>query len=105
MTASGQSIAQPLRHTIEAYSQRGERRRHPTMAADKKKMTRLSLERVEVRAHQPRGHVGVQRLFLGAHRIFEHSGVALDERHLEKILRLTPQRPLKHRLQAASELP
>ena len=105
MTASGQSIAQPLRHTVEAYSQRGQRRRHSAMEADKKKMALLSPERVEVLAHQPRGDVGVQRLLLGAHRVLEHARVALDERHLEKLLRLTPKRPLKHRLQAASEFP
>src|SRR5437773_4944052 len=75
------------------------------MEADKEKVALFPAERVKVLTHQPRSNIRVQRLFLWAHRVLEDARVALDERHLEKLLRLTPKRPLKHRLQATSELP
>src|SRR5438132_13455359 len=75
------------------------------MEADKEKLALLPAKRVKVLTHQPRGNVRVQRLFLWAHRVLEHARVALDERHLEKLLRLTPKRPLKHCFQATPELP
>src|SRR5688572_16256234 len=73
------------------------------MEGDEQEVTLFPTEGIEVLAHQPGCHVGVQRLLLRAHRVLEDTGMALDKGNLKKFLGLAAKSPLKHRLQASPQ--
>ncbi|MFN7985679.1 MAG: hypothetical protein U0Q11_27880 [Vicinamibacterales bacterium] len=72
MATASQSITKALRDAFEALCERCQGRGHPAMEADEQEVTLLATEGVQVLAHEPCGHVGIEGLLLRAHRVVEH---------------------------------
>ena len=89
-----QLTPQALRDALEADSQRPRRRRHQSVKAQQQQLPMPSLERDDPRLEQIARHVIVELTLRAVHRILEQPRLAIHERLLEKLLRLTAQRAL-----------
>src|SRR5438132_488807 len=65
------------------------------MKSNQEQLSLIAAECTKIGPHQPARDVVVERLFIGAHSVIEHSRFALNEGDFKKVLRLPAQSSLK----------
>ena len=94
---------QPVGDPVKAGGERRRRRRHAAVEAEQQQLARASLERAQPGPQQILGDVVVEGALGRTHAVLEQPGAATDERLVEKVLRLAPQRALHHSAKPAFE--
>ncbi len=77
---------------------------HPPVEAEEQERPMAPSKRLQAWSQEVASHVLVERPLLGGHRELVGARGAADERFVEKLLRLTTQRPLYHLLESAPKL-